>query len=358
MMEFGLFVMGHRDCVAEAVQAERAGFSSVGVVDSQLLGAETFVALTRLAMATSKIRIGPLLAIPGNRSAEVAAQGIASVNLLAPGRTFFATGTGYTSRLSMGLSPLKATTVRDFARTVRTLLDGGEVAAAGDGPPVRFRQAEDQYIDLDHRIPIYVAGDGPRAMKAAGESGEGWITTLQRAPMMTPMAVEVFSQSLATVRAAGTGTPGIGHTVLSTSACVLRPGEQVMDDRVIARIGPAAMLPFHSAAQNPDLVDLFPPSWRDRYPIYRRNVLDRIDPSRLHQEVHRGHLTFLLDGEAEVLNEDIIRGTTLTGTREELVDHLGSLSAAGLDEVVLNFPHGLAAEGIAEVASELRSALS
>jgi alkanesulfonate monooxygenase SsuD/methylene tetrahydromethanopterin reductase-like flavin-dependent oxidoreductase (luciferase family) len=358
-MDFGLFLMGQHDSAAEAAFAEEHGFASVGLVDSQLLGGETFARLAQVATVTRRIRVGPFLAIPHNRPATVAAQGVATINAIAPGRTFFATGTGYSSRNVMGLPPLKAAAMRDYARDVRTLLAGGEIPADGrpDSPRVRFCQTEGRYLDLERHIPVYVAGDGPKALAAAGEAGEGWITTLQRGPMMDPAAVQVFAASLTAVREAA---PGVARprAILSTSACVLAPGERVTDDRVIARIGPAAMLPFHTAAQNPVLLESFPPSWRDSFEVYRRSVLERMPPDRLHQEVHRGHLTHLLPGEAECLSAELIRATTLTGTREELIKRLTELAAAGLDEVVLNFPAGRVREGVVEVARELLPALS
>jgi alkanesulfonate monooxygenase SsuD/methylene tetrahydromethanopterin reductase-like flavin-dependent oxidoreductase (luciferase family) len=305
------------------------------------------------------VRLGTFLAIPHNRSASVTAQGIATINRLAPGRAFAAIGSGFTSRNVMGLPPVPAETLRDYARDCRRLLDGEEIMISERGRerPIRFRQPGDEYINLDDRIPVYVAADGPKGLRAAGESGaDGWVTTLQRSFMMSPNAVEVFGSSLAEVLAAR-GTDGNGFfTALSTSACTLRPGESITDPRVVERVGPCAILPFHAAADNPGIVEYFPPTWQDAYATYKRNVLDRFDPARRHQEVHRGHLTHLLDGEAEILTEEIIRATTLTGTPDEVVEQLRALEQAGLSNVTLNFPNRFIREAVLEIGEHVMPA--
>jgi alkanesulfonate monooxygenase SsuD/methylene tetrahydromethanopterin reductase-like flavin-dependent oxidoreductase (luciferase family) len=359
-MEFGLFLMGHHGCWEDAAFAEEHGFDSVGMVDSQLLAGETFACLALTAQATSRVRVGTFLAIPHNRSAAVTAQGVATINRLAPGRTYLAVGSGFTSRNVMGLPPVPAATVRDYAADCRRLLDREEVTISERGREraIRFRQEGDEYLNLDDRVPVYVAADGPKGLRAVGESGaDGWVTTLQRSFMMSPNAIEVFGDSLASVLEAGARGGDGFFTALSTTACVLRPGESAADPRVVERVGPCAILPFHAAADRPEIVDYFPPSWQEAYRVYQRRVLDRFDRSRLHQEVHRGHLTHLLDGEAEILTEEIIRATTLTGTAEEIVDQLGALEGAGLRNVTLNFPTRFLREAVLEVEQHLMPAL-
>jgi alkanesulfonate monooxygenase SsuD/methylene tetrahydromethanopterin reductase-like flavin-dependent oxidoreductase (luciferase family) len=359
-MDFGLFLMGHYGCWEDAAFAEQHGFDSIGMVDSQLLSGETFACLALTAQATSRVRVGTLLAIPHNRSAAVAAQGIATINRLAPGRAYLGVGSGFTSRNVMGLPPVAAASVRDYAADCRRLLDREEITVSERGREraIRFRQEGDAYINLDDRIPVYVAADGPKGLKAAGESGaDGWVTTLQRSFMMSPNATEVFADSLTAVLDAGGRERDGFFTALSTTACVLRPGERPTDRRVIERVGPCAILPFHAAADKPEIVDYFPPSWQQAYALYKRNVLDRFDPSRRHQEVHRGHLTHLLEGEAEILTEEIIRATTLTGTSDEVIAQLAALEAAGLRNVTLNFPNRLIREAVLEIEAQLMPVL-
>jgi alkanesulfonate monooxygenase SsuD/methylene tetrahydromethanopterin reductase-like flavin-dependent oxidoreductase (luciferase family) len=271
-----------------------------------------------------------------------------------------AVGSGFTSRNVMGLAAIPAAEVQSFAHDCRELLAGNEITVADRGRErvIRFRQPGTEYIDIDDPIPVYVAADGPRGLRAAGQSGaDGWVTTLQRAFMMSPHAVEVFADSLQAVLGASTRDPETLFTALSTTVCVLRPGEHVTDSRVIERAGPCAILPFHAAADRPEIVDHFPPAWQEAFQVYKRRVLSRFDSATMHQEVHRGHLTHLLDGEADILTEEIIRATTLTGSPSEVISQLQALEAAGLRNVTLNFPTRRLREAIIEVEQELIPAL-
>lgn len=90
-------------------------------------------------------------------------------------------------------------------------------------------------------MPVYVAGDGPKALSVAGEVGDGWITTLQRGDVMGDVAGD-FARALASVRdaaaaaAAGRSFDG-AYTMWSNTLCVLEPGERPTDPRVLERAG-------------------------------------------------------------------------------------------------------------------------
>jgi len=85
-LEFGLGVLGYHGCWDDVAFAERHGFATAGFVDSPLLGGETFAGMALAAAATERIRVGPFLAVPGNRRAAITAQGVATINRLAAGR--------------------------------------------------------------------------------------------------------------------------------------------------------------------------------------------------------------------------------------------------------------------------------
>jgi 5,10-methylenetetrahydromethanopterin reductase len=68
----------------------------------------------------------------------------------------------------------------------------------------------------------------------------------------------------------------------------------------------------------------------------------------VYQEVHNGHLSHLVDGEAAVLTDEIVRMTTLTGTAEEVAAVLRTLEDAGLKNVSFWIPPHLTREVIVE----------
>ena len=237
--------------------------------------------------------------------------------------------------------------------SVAALLNGEEVLhyEGSRQRPIRFCHGADRYVDTAPPIPIYVAADGPKALAEAGRSGDGWITTLQFSGVMFN-AAEVFSASLQAVRdAADNGAEP--YTIWSTTICVLEPGESVTSERVLRRVGAHAMMPFHSYADNPAIGEHLPEFMRERLSIYEEEVLARFDPDRRHQETHRGHLSHLLEGEAAVLTEQIIRATCLVGTADEVVNVLAQLETAGLKNLSLWVPPDATREAVLEVEREI-----
>jgi alkanesulfonate monooxygenase SsuD/methylene tetrahydromethanopterin reductase-like flavin-dependent oxidoreductase (luciferase family) len=355
-MELGLGLLGYHGCWDDVAFAEEHGFATAGFVDSPLLAGDPYVCLGLAAQATDRIRLGTFLSIPGLRNAAVTAAGAATVNRLAPGRTFIGVGTGYTGRQTFGLGPVAAAKLRDFALECRALLDGEPVRhrLVTSEREIRFRHTPGLYVDTDHRIPVYVGADGPKALQAAGESGDGLVATLQYANVMAN-AHEVFAGSLA---AAGQAAQAAGrpwadaYTMWSTVVCILEPGESATSPRALERVGAAAMMPFHSYACHPEIGEFLPPALRERLDVYEREVLSRLGVPRekVYQEVHQGHLSHLVDGEAAVLTDEIIRMTTLTGTADEVAAVLHRLEGAGLNNVTFWIPPHLTREVIQETA--------
>ena len=358
-MDVGLVLMSYHGSWDDAAYAEQHGFSSVGFVDSPLIAGDPFVAMALTAERTSTIRIGTMLAIPSNRIAPACAAAVATINRLAPGRAFLGLGTGNTGRAILGLKGLPVSRLEEYVATCRALLDGEEaIQREGDTARlVRMRHTpEDRYVNCDD-IPVYVAADGPRARRVAYELGSGWIMGLQGCNAMVN-APEVLGASLAAARAAvaeaGKDLDDF-YTMCSLGLCVLEEGESPMSPRVLERVGPVAMLPVHAYADNPAIGEHLPAPIRDRLEIYERKVLARlgVPRDRIYQESHRGHLSHLLPGEEEVLTEEIIRMTTLTGTAREIADILGQLDAAGLRNIAINPPPHLAREAVTEYAEKI-----
>jgi 5,10-methylenetetrahydromethanopterin reductase len=358
-MDYGLGLLNYHGCWVDAAFAEQHGFATAGFVDSPLLAGDPFVCLGLAAQATSTIRLGTFLAIPGNRCAPTTASAIATVNRLAPGRVFLGMGTGYTSRDTFGLRPVAASKLRDFALECRGLLDRREVVhRVGKAErPIRFRHPEGLSIDTEHHVPIYVAGDGPKALEAAGQAGEGLIVTLKNADAMGN-APAVLAAALA---AAGKSAEQDGrsfddaYTMWSTVICVLEPGESAASPRALEHVGAGAMMAFHSYACHPEIADYLPPPILDRLEVYEKEVLSRlgVPRDRIYQEVHAGHLASLIDGEAAVLTDEVVRMTTLTGTAEEIAAQLRALETAGLGNVSFWIPPHLTRDVILEVEEQI-----
>jgi 5,10-methylenetetrahydromethanopterin reductase len=150
------------------------------------------------------------------------------------------------------------------------------------------------------------------------------------------------------------------YTMASAGFCVLDEGESPTSERALGHVGAYAMLPFHAYADNPAIAHYLPQPIRDRLDVYEREVLARFDVAsdRRYQETHRGHLSHLLDGEAEVLTADIVRMTTLTGTAQEIAHVLTGLEAAGLRNISLNPPPHLVRETVRMYAEQIAPLLA
>ena len=106
-MQFGLCVATHIDNIGLIEHAERLGFDRVWVPDSQMIWSDCYATLARAAERTSRIQLGTGVAIVGTRIAPVTAHSIATINRIAPGRTFLGIGSGHTAMRVMGvLDPL------------------------------------------------------------------------------------------------------------------------------------------------------------------------------------------------------------------------------------------------------------
>ncbi|HXJ79212.1 MAG TPA: LLM class flavin-dependent oxidoreductase [Candidatus Methylomirabilis sp.] len=211
-------------------------------------------------------------------------------------------------------------------------------------------------------IPVYVAADGPKALKAAGAHGDGWITTLQYSHFMesSPDVLATTRQIVQASAAEMGRAMEDPYIMCSVGFCVLEDGESPTSPRVLEHVGAYGMMPFHAYADNPAIGDHLPPAVQDRLDVYEREVLSRLDvPSdRRYQQVHRGHLSHLVHGEAAVLTDEIVRMTTLTGTAEEIVTVLRRLQAAGLKNIALNPPPHLVRETVRMYADEIAPRLS
>src|SRR4249919_1459657 len=105
-MDFGIALPTAADSWKLAQRAEELGFTHAWFYDTQMLSADCFVAMGAAAVNTRRIRLGTGVLVPSNRIAPVAANALATLNALAPGRIDFGVSTGYTGRRTMGLGPV------------------------------------------------------------------------------------------------------------------------------------------------------------------------------------------------------------------------------------------------------------
>ncbi len=334
--------------------AEEHGYDHGWVPDSQMIWSDCYAVLALAAANTSRIRLGTGVAIAGTRIAPVTAHSIASINQIAPGRVFLGIGTGHTAMRVMGLDPVKPKAFSDYLRVVRGLLDGAEVSYTQDGVtrPIQFLHQDMGFFDVEHRVPIYVAANGPKALECAGRYGDGRISAGGE-------PVAVFQNNLRAVQAAAKAAGREGedfHTACLTFACVLKPGEKLTSDRVIDEVGSMVSASLHfwwEIAQLSGSDAFIRPEVRDEWDRYLAFIDSLgIPAERLHLRIHDGHCTYLHPDERQFVTPALIRASGgLVGEPDQIIDMLRVSERGGLKEVTLLPPMACARQNFADFAA-------
>src|SRR5689334_23262915 len=338
-MKFGVTVAPRISDWKLFVDLQTMGYDCAWAADSQMLYSDAYATLALAAANTSKIRLGTGVSVAGVRLAPVTAHSIASINQLAPGRVFLGIGTGHTAMRVMGMDPMKAGAFREYLRVLRALLHGEEVEyeLGGERQQIRFLHPDRGFIDVEHPVPVYVAADGPLALKAAGAYGDGRVCSHNQTKARLQKSLDTMREGASAV---GRTLPDTFHTTALSYACVLRPGESMTSDRVIDEIGSMAAATRHYWWELYQMDgDTSPVAGRCRglWEEYLAFIQEMELPvAKRYQQIHLGHCAFLPPEERRFITEDLIRSTGgLVGTPDEIIAMLREREAMGLNEISL-----------------------
>ena len=327
-MDYGIFIPPLADSWKLVQRAEELGFRRAWFYDTQMLNSELFVAMTSAAMKTTKIRLASGVMIPSNRIAPVAACGLATLNALAPGRIDWGISTGSTARSTMGLSRVKQADMEEYIRVVRGLLAGETLEWSFEDKrrKIRFLDPDIGAINIREPIPLHISAFGPKGRKLIAALDAGWIDALG--------SVDKGEADIAEVQAAWKEAgkdPASLHASAAIPGCVLKEGESYDSARVKSIVGPHAMIMLHKLGEQQSgaiprplppklqpLVDRYKQIWQSYRPEDARYLSN-----------HRGHLMYLRPEEEEICTGELIRSTTMTGTKAELRERLQELKRAG-----------------------------
>ncbi len=334
-MDLGICMASHVGDIDYVVRAEALGFSHAWLADSQMLWSDCYATLALAAVRTSRIRLGTGVAVSGTRPAPVNAAGIATINALAPGRTFFGVGAGNTARRVMGLPPQRIKDFETYLRTVAPLLKGEEAELEADGVtrPIRHIMPDKGFVNFEDPIPLYVSGFGPKSLALAGKYGDGAVIGAVGDSSMASMwhMVEAGARQIGR-----TLTPGADfYTTALTTMVVLEDGEAIDSERVKSQCGAMAMAAVHYAYDQHRNFGHQPPNhlagiWDDY-----SAMLAGVPEERLHQRIHAGHNCWVLPEEEKFLTPEVLSAAAMIGTADELIERLNRLAAAGLNQVMI-----------------------
>ena len=333
-MDVGICVPSHVGDIGYVVRAEELGYSHAWLADSQMIWSDCYAALALVADKTSRINIGTGVAITGTRPAAVNAAGIATINVLAPGRTFFGVGAGNTAMRIMGLPPHRIAQYDRYLGEIKPLLQGQEANIRhGDREiPIRHVMPDKGFVNFEDPIPMYVSGFGPRSLGLAGKHGDGAVLAFASSGavmenywlMIEAGAEDSFNREEF-------------YTTALTAMVVLDKDEAVDSDRVKHECGAMAMAALHYTYEQFRNFGHQPPNhlsaiWGDYV-----NMLEAVPEERRHQRIHLGHNCWVLPEEEKFLTKELLQATCLIGSQDELLETLGALAEAGLNQV-LNLP--------------------
>jgi len=147
--------------------AEENGFSHGWIFDSHVLWKDPYPLLQVMARNSERMRLGTCVTNPATRDPSVTASTLAVLQEISRGRMALGIGRGDSALRVLGKPPKSLEQLEQATTMIRDLAEGREVSY--DGTPVRLGWAP------AHRLPVWIAGYGPKALAVTGRIADGAI---------------------------------------------------------------------------------------------------------------------------------------------------------------------------------------
>jgi 5,10-methylenetetrahydromethanopterin reductase len=335
-MDFGIALASNVDAYKTVKRAEELGFTHAWFYDTQLLAPEIHISMALAAEHTERIKLAMGVAVPSNRIAPVTANGLATLNKLAPGRIVFGSGTGFTARNTMGLPPMKLGDLREHLRVVRAMLKGETVEWECEGAPhkIRFLNPELGTINIKDPIEFHISAFAPKARRLTAEIADGWITFASS----VDRALFEFGEVAKSCAESGRRPETLQKTVFALG-CILVNGETANSARARAQAGPLAVVFLHGLVEDTLRLAL-PPAIAKTIDAYRAQYQTYEPADARYLQMHSMHLLGVRAEEEKFLSEELIAATTFTAQASELRDRIRTLRDGGCTQFVIQLVHG------------------
>ena len=331
-MEFGLNLPTKAATWEVVKRAEELGFTHAWFFDTPLLNAELFVQW-RGRGKTSKIKLCTGVVIPPNRLAPVTASGLATLNALAPDRIIFGVSTGFTGRRAMGVGPITLARMEKYIEIIDGLLKGDMVEWSEEAEPhrIQFLNPELGLINIKDPIPLFISALGPKSRALTVKLKAGWLLGSSN-PSREKHELDEFRSAWLQ-----NGNPIADMCAsISVSGCVLDQGEPADSARALAQAGPTAAIVFHNLVEVEEFGSISP--LRPDFPFKAeldayREIYKKYEPADARYiSNHRGHLMYVRPDEKHI-TANVIRGLTVTGTLDEIVERIRGIKQSGYQQV-------------------------
>ncbi len=331
-MDFGVVLQNDPPAwrvVDLAQRAETLGFAYGWTFDSHVLWQEPYVVFSQILSATNRMIVGPMVTNPGTRDWTVIASMHATLNDMFGDRTICGIGRGDSAMRVLGRTPTTLATLSESMKVIKGLVEGRAVPY--NGTTQQFPWARPS------RLPVLMAGYGPRALALCGAEADGFILQLADLTLAEWM--------IGAVRAAASDA---GRDPDSLYICVAAPayvGDDIAHQREQVRWF-GGMVGNHVA----DLVDRYGedgsavPSELTDY-IKGRKGYDYSE----HGKSGNTHTDFVPD--------DIIDRFCILGNDEAHIERLRALEALGVDQFAIYLMHDQKDETLAAYGQRIIPAL-
>ncbi|MCS5735749.1 LLM class flavin-dependent oxidoreductase [Herbiconiux daphne] len=335
-MKFGVYGPASVSTIERSVRAEQIGYDFVSFSDSPMAFSDVFATAALTAQATKTLTVGISVAAAGIRLPTVAANSLATLNKIAPGRVFAGFGTGTTSYGFMGIqTPATLKELADYVRVVRGLLKGDEVEFEhrGVSQKTRFVMPDRGYIDVEASTPIYLAAHGPKGQTLAGEIADGLVEGWGTFKSMD----EVKQRVQAGASKSGRDVSDFAYFTPQTIHLV-DADDDLASDQTIEETGAFVCIVLHEMYKSSahKSADEMPPAVAPIWDDYRRMMRSWPERDTFHYRAFAGHQTYIHPEERRFVTPAMIRMTHFVGRPEEVIERIREWDSAGVTHVTVS----------------------
>jgi 5,10-methylenetetrahydromethanopterin reductase len=289
---------------ALASNIEALGFDGLALTDSQNLSADTYVALTLAAQATSTLKLGPGVTNALTRHPAVTAGAAASLQQVSNGRVVLGIGRGDSSLFNIGHKPVAPIVFHNYITQVQAYLNGESFDQ--NGYPSQLR-----WLDpADGKVPLDVAATGPKVIAMGAQIAERISFSLGADVERVSWAVQHARDN------AAAREPELG---LYVNVCV---DDDVARAAEMVRAGVGIFAHFSG----------MPGATRDRVAASDQAVFDGLGA---YDKPRHGHPNA---AHAQALSADFLERFAVVGSAERCIDRLRTLLSLGIQRLVIIGP--------------------
>ena len=175
MLSFGVTILPdppYTRLIELTTLAEQQGFAYGWTYDSHVLWQESTPVMALLAKATTRMKLGQMVANPATRDPTLLASAYATLHDISDGRMIMGVGRGDSAVRCIGRTPMKVADFEQALRMVKPFMNGEEVTWNDKQLQLTWVRPELPEIEM------HVAGYGPKTLAVAGRVGDGVIIQL------------------------------------------------------------------------------------------------------------------------------------------------------------------------------------